>query len=71
MVKPPREPERTGVPALRRRHRASVLVSLVGICENLERLQVTREARLACRDVAALLTAARLREKAPPARRRK
>jgi hypothetical protein len=55
---------------MRRRHRARILASLIDVCQNLERLKVSREARLACREVAGLLDSALIREAEPAERRR-
>jgi hypothetical protein len=60
-----------GASSLRRRHRATILASLIGVCQNLERLKVSREARRACREVAGLLDTALIREAGPGARRQK
>jgi len=65
MAKPSLSPGPSGA-ALRRRHRARVLASLLGVCEQLERLKVSREGRRACREVAGLLEAALVREAGRP-----
>jgi hypothetical protein len=41
-----------------RRHRARILFTLLGICRNIERLQISPVARRACRGVAGLLDGA-------------
>jgi hypothetical protein len=41
------------------------------VCEGIERLKVSREARLACREVAGLLDSARAREASAAGRPRK
>ncbi len=46
----------------RRRHRARVLAALARICEDIEHLQVTAEAKAACRDVRTELGRMLLRE---------
>lgn len=46
----------------RRVQRRRILEVLHGICLKLEHMQQTRDARLACREVAELLSAARRRE---------
>jgi len=62
MAKPLRPPKPVGAAALRRRHRARVLAALIDVCRHLEGLKVSPEARLACREVSALLEAAHARE---------
>jgi hypothetical protein len=55
----------------RRAQRRSVLGVLHGICLKLESMQTTPDARLACREVAAMLKQARKREAVrPPAPKR-
>jgi hypothetical protein len=70
MAKPLRRTQRAGSSALRRHHRARILTSLIAVCQDLERLKVSREARLACREVAGLLDSALAREGAPAGRRK-
>jgi hypothetical protein len=70
MAKPLRLPERAGAASRRRRHRASVLALLISVCGDLERLKVSRAARLASREVAELLRAALDRETEPAAPRK-
>lgn len=48
----------------RRGQRVKILTTLVSICAKIERLQASGEARLACREVAGLLTAVRAQEQA-------
>ena len=62
MANPLRKPPSAGLSVRRRRHRARILVSLIGVCRNLEGLKVSREARLACREVAGLLDLALAQE---------
>jgi hypothetical protein len=71
MVKLSIRSPRAEASALRRRHRARILESLLQVCEEIARLQVSREARLACREVAALLRSALVREAMPGFRSRK
>jgi len=70
MVKSSRATERAGASVLRRRHRASILALLVSVCGDLERLRVSPAARLACREVAALLRSALTRERGLPESRK-
>jgi hypothetical protein len=53
----------------RRRQRARILASLIGVCQGIEQLKLSREARRACREVAGLLDSARAREENPPGRK--
>jgi len=46
----------------RRAQRRRILAVLRGICLKLEQLQPTKDARLACREVAEMLSEARARE---------
>jgi hypothetical protein len=65
-----RNPQRAGGQA-RRRHRVRILASLRGVCENLARLKLSREARQACREVAGFLDSALARETGAESRSRK
>jgi hypothetical protein len=66
-----RNPQRAGAQARRRHHRARILASLIGVCENLSRLTLSREARQACREVAGFLDSALAREAGAAPRSRK
>ena len=65
MTKPRRTPSRSrrGKDASRA-HRKRILAALLAICRKMERLQVTAEARRACRDVAGSLRTVLAAEKA-------
>jgi hypothetical protein len=62
MAKIKRKPDRAAGEAELRRHRARILFTLLGICRNFERLQMTPVARRACRGVTRLIDDALNRE---------
>jgi hypothetical protein len=62
MAKTKRTPGRASDESELRRHRARILFTLLGICRNLERMQMSPAARRACRGVTALIDAALTKE---------